>query len=150
MNPFGPFLAPVGEFVVLVAEHRLVAGRIVDLVGGQVPVPQAVLGPLHRQLESLPALAQLLFGELACRDIPAEKLHACYFAGGVPDGRFQGMEVARGPAENDFLDVLEDPAGFHDLPVVPAVLLGQYTVWGIDVEVSLAQQLVKGTATEFT
>ena len=48
--------------VVFIAEDLLPARREIDLVGQQVPVPEALVRALQREREALFALAQRLFG----------------------------------------------------------------------------------------
>jgi hypothetical protein len=47
------------QFILAIAEHLAPARRVVDLVGTQVPVPQAVAGACHRQREALLAALQI-------------------------------------------------------------------------------------------
>jgi hypothetical protein len=60
MHPRAPFVIAILDFVIPVAEHRLPAGRIVDDVGGEVPVPDTVVGATNGKLKALLALAELL------------------------------------------------------------------------------------------
>jgi hypothetical protein len=58
MDAAQPFPARVADLVVLVAEHRLPAGREVEPVGVHVPVPQAVIGALERERVTLAGLGE--------------------------------------------------------------------------------------------
>ena len=58
------FAGLIGKLRLVIAEHVAELRRVPDLIGLEVPVPQAVLRPEHRQLETLLAPAQLLRGGL--------------------------------------------------------------------------------------
>src|SRR5688572_3099956 len=52
-----PLLGAAGNFALLVAEHCRPAGRVVDLLALEVPVPEAVVGAARRQRIALLAAA---------------------------------------------------------------------------------------------
>src|SRR5262249_24707103 len=128
----------VGHLVVLPAQHRLPARREVDLVGLDVPVPQAVLGALDGQGEAVAGLAQLLLGDLAGGDV-ARDAEGAYDGARLVAHRHLGRrtpgDAAVGPGLA-LLGVDERPAGADDLLLV---LVGLAGVLGAeDVEVGLA------------
>ena len=140
VDPLGPLLAPVGELVVLVAEHGLVAGREVDKVGVQVPVPQAVLGPLHRQLEPLLAFAQLLLGQLALSDVAEYRNSPTQCPVFVP----QGAGVHAQEDALRYVGIPHETFGFVYLLPSKSTHLGQilrgarrYSIGQIDADASL-------------
>src|SRR5262245_15228099 len=60
VQPLLPLLELVRDFVVLVADHALPAGRVVTLPGRAVPVPKPVPRATDRQLKTLLTSAQQL------------------------------------------------------------------------------------------
>ena len=55
-----PLAARLADLDLAVAEHALPAGRVEDLVGGDVPVPHAVVGAAERERVALLGLGELL------------------------------------------------------------------------------------------
>ena len=60
MQAIEPFVRGDADFRILVPEHRLPARRPVNLVGREVPVPQAIVGAVDGKGVALLALAQAL------------------------------------------------------------------------------------------
>ena len=58
MQAAGPFAQVGADFVDSVAQHGLPARRKIDALGDHVPIPDAVVGATHGQVEALLAFRQ--------------------------------------------------------------------------------------------
>ena len=66
-----PFRQVVADLIIGQAQHFLPAGRIVDFVGLDVPIPDAVTGGVGGEAEALLALQQSGFELFAFADVAA-------------------------------------------------------------------------------
>ena len=102
-------LERVGEFVVRVAQQLLVARRVVDVPAAEVPVPDARIAAIHREVEALLAHAQRVLQRIARAQHPPRERDA------------GDDERARGEYQRDFENSLRPPrrlaqrAGERDL-----------------------------------
>ena len=87
VNAVQPLVGAVRDLVLLEAEHRLPPRRVVDPAGLEVPVPEAVVGPLGRHRVALFALVEGFV------DLP---------------------QVARGSGEAPYPEPMQAEAGQHD------------------------------------
>lgn len=67
-----PTAEVMGNLVLGIAEHLFVAGRVPDFVGFQVPVPHALLGGLHGQVETILAGPQGMLDLFLLADVLQE------------------------------------------------------------------------------
>ncbi len=131
MEPRFPLLVAVADLVVLVAELLLPAGREVDLVGREVPVPEAVARAPDRHLEALAAAAEHLLGPAPLGDVVADEVEDRAEQGEVEEDQHDvdPHRVAHAAARRVDLGVeppaLLDPHLLEDVADLPHLRLGR-------------------------
>ena len=95
VNPRSPFVEGRADLAVLIAEHLAPARRIVDLVAGDIPVPDAFARTFQRELPACFAVAQRRLVASPLRYVARHAEHATDHAGAVPHGDRERLRAPR-------------------------------------------------------
>ena len=95
VDPRSPFVEGGTDLAVPIPDHFAPARGIVDLVAGDVPVPDAFARTLQRELPARFAVAQRLFVASTLRNVARHAEHAADHAGAVPYGDRERLRAPR-------------------------------------------------------